>query len=79
MPKYYVQSGSFRGVVARENALSAARWAVECVMKGEGGLFRLGNSIRVSERGFSGQGASRIETSEAVLQWMLVTHPADQS
>jgi len=33
MPKFYVQSGSFRGIVERENADLAARWAVETVMR----------------------------------------------
>jgi len=33
MPKFYVQSGSFRGIVERENADLAARWAVEVVMR----------------------------------------------
>lgn len=33
MPKFYVQSGSFRGIVERENADLAALWAVETVMR----------------------------------------------
>lgn len=85
MPKYYVQSGSFRGIVARENAQAAARWAVEFVMKQAGicdpeelerdvGLFRLGKTIGVSQRGFSRKDRVRIPTSQAVLEWMIAEH-----
>jgi len=90
MPKYYVQSGSFRGVVVRRNAKEAARWAVEFVMKepkkaeqhnpaSDIGLFRLGNSIGVSERGFSRKDRQRVPTSQAVLEWMIATHADAQS
>lgn len=85
MPKYYVQSGSFRGIVARDNAQAAARWAVETVMKQcdlcdpndmkkDVGLFRLGKSIVVSERGFSRGDRVCVPTSEAVLEWMIAGH-----
>jgi hypothetical protein len=33
MPKYYVQSGAFRGIVVREDAQLAALWVVESVMR----------------------------------------------
>lgn len=90
MPKYYVQSGSFRGVVVRRNAKEAARWAVEFVMKeprvaehqnpaSDIGLFRLGNSIGVSERGFSRKDRQRVPTSQAVLEWMIASHADAQS
>lgn len=85
MSKYYVQSGSFRGIVARENALAAACWAVETVMKQcdlcdpndmqkEVGLFRLGKSIFVSESGFSRKDRICVPTSTAVLEWMIAGH-----
>ncbi|MFM8573812.1 MAG: hypothetical protein ACKOAU_19610 [Pirellula sp.] len=81
MPKFYVQSGSFRGVVVRENAQCAARWAVEFVMnqsksmddeepQAEVGLFRLSNTIGISQRGFDRKDRVRIATSNAVLDWM---------
>jgi len=82
MPKYYVQSGLFRGVVVRRNAKEAARWAVEFVMnKPKGnqtqqldsdvGLFRLGKFISTSERGFSREDRLTTPTAEAVLDWMI--------
>jgi len=87
MPKYYVQSGSFHGVVVRPCQQSAAQWAVEFVMKKtdshrsttsssedsqkEIGLFRLGKTIGVSQRGFSRKDRTRIATSTAVLDWMI--------
>ena len=87
MPKYYVQSRSFRGVVVRPCQQSAAQWAVEFVMKQtdanrsttsssedsqkEIGLFRLGKTIGVSQRGFSRKDRTRIATSAAVLDWMI--------
>jgi hypothetical protein len=85
MPKYYVQSGSFRGVVVRESAQAAARWAVEFVMNQtvtdnpddlakDIGLFRLGKMIGVSQRGFSRKDRIRIPTSEAVMGWMMAQH-----
>jgi len=85
MPKYYVQSGSFRGIVCRENAQAAALWAVDTVMKQadhcdpnnltkEVGLFRLGKSIAVSERGFSRRDRICVPTSTAVLEWMIAGH-----
>jgi hypothetical protein len=90
MPKYYVQSGSFRGVVVRESQQAAAQWAVEFVMKqsdanrsdsssiedshSDIGLFRLGKTIGVSQRGFSRKDRTRIATSAAVLDWMIDQH-----
>lgn len=90
MPKYYVQSGSFRGVVIRRNAKEAARWAVEFVMNepqvtghhkpaSDVGLFRLGNFIGVCERGFSRKDRERLPTSQAVLEWMIASHADAQS
>jgi hypothetical protein len=90
MPKYYVQSGSFRGVVIRRNAKEAARWAVKFVMNEpqvfghpepaiDVGLFRLGNFIGVSERGFSRKDRERVPTSQAVLEWMIASRADAQS
>ncbi len=79
MPKYYVQSGSFRGIVVREDAQAAALWAVESVMREPNGgseqltegLFLLADAIGVSQRGFDRKDRKKIRTSQAVLQWML--------
>jgi hypothetical protein len=84
MPKYYVQSGSFRGIVVREDAQSAALWAVESVMREPNseseqlseGLFRLADAIGVSQRGFDRKDRRKIRTSQAVLLWM---HGRDRS
>jgi hypothetical protein len=89
MPKYYVQSGSFRGIVVRKNAQAAARWAVEWVMKQaeagqvdgndkQVGLFRLGKYIGVSERGYDRKYRQKIATSAAVLEWMITQHANEQ-
>ncbi|MFM8187442.1 MAG: hypothetical protein ACKN85_03085 [Pirellula sp.] len=89
MPKYYVQSGSFRGIVARQNAQAAARWAVESVMKqakaidldsndAQIGLFRLGKYIGVSQRGFDRKQRQKFATSDAVRDWMIAQQASEQ-
>lgn len=89
MPKYYVQSGSFRGIVARQNAQAAARWAVESVMKqakaidldsndAQIGLFRLGKYIGVSQRGFDLKQRQKVATSDAVRDWMIAQQASEQ-
>lgn len=89
MPKYYVQSGSFRGIVARQNAQAAARWAVESVMKqakaidldsndAQIGLFRLGKYIGVSQRGIDRKQRQKVATSDAVRDWMIAQQASEQ-
>jgi hypothetical protein len=89
MPKYYVQSGSFRGIVARQNEQAAARWAVESVMKqakaidldsndAQIGLFRLGKYIGVSQRGFDRKQRQKVATSDAVRDWMIAQQASEQ-
>ncbi|MBU6238533.1 MAG: hypothetical protein KGQ51_11940 [Planctomycetes bacterium] len=77
MAKFYVESGSFRGVVDSGNAETAAVWAIHRVMQPPrsqqqthaDGLFRLQDDIRVSEKGFGRSEAKRIETRDAFSNW----------
>lgn len=89
MPKYYVQSGSFRGIVVRQNAQAAASWAVESVMKqakaidldsndAQIGLFRLGKTIGVSQRGFDRKQRQKVATCDAVRDWMIAQQASEQ-
>ncbi len=101
MAKYYVQSGSFRGIVDSYDEEAAAVWAVHHVMRlesptsmnsakknlGQGesdrnveadiGLFRLGDAIGVSERGFRRRDRMRIPTAHAVARWIQLIHSVD--
>ena len=105
MAKYYVQSGSFRGMVDSYDEEAAAVWAIHRVMRIENstalktsnrsnektnteeraetkeaadiGLFRLGDFIGVSERGFGRRDRVRIPTSQAVGRWIQLLHAID--
>jgi hypothetical protein len=82
MAKYYVESGSFRGIVASKNAETAAVWAIQRVMapqssldnREDEGLFRLQDEIGVSERGFGRRDATRILTRDAFLHWAQMSY-----
>lgn len=130
MAKFYVQSGSFRGIVDSYDEESAAVWAIHRVMDYRGmdqspikprsskqtqpslppsdsktpdstapfdplidpvfdgtsdvenelreqadvGLFRLGDSIGISERGFNRKDRTKIPTKEAFLKWIQLMH-----
>jgi len=125
MAKFYVQSGSFRGIVDSYDAESAAVWAIHRVMdhaptnahsakrpssplppatpntsdastpfdplidpvfdvasdvenelrqQADVGLFRLGDSIGISERGFNRKDRTKIPTKEAFLKWIQLMH-----
>ena len=84
MAKFYVESGSFRGIVDSDNAETAAVWVIHRVMqpsKSESqphadGLFRLQDDIRVSEKGFGRTEAKRIETRDAFLNWARLVKDA---
>ncbi|MCU0706937.1 MAG: hypothetical protein MUF23_01455 [Pirellula sp.] len=85
MPKFYVESGSFRGIVDSFDAETAAVWAVHRVMEpsrikldvtedmerdaSEIGLFRLEDDIRISERGHGRKDAISIPTHHAFARW----------
>ena len=110
MAKFYVQSGSFRGIVDSYDAECAAVWAVHSVMASESsrspiaqngqpdlfddapiaanagsanaeaadiGLFRLGDEIGISERGFRRKDRVRIPTKHAFLRWIQLMHSID--
>jgi hypothetical protein len=98
MAKFYVQSGSFQGVVDSYDAECAAVWAIHRVMaceptttrrreadsslaanepSAEIGLFRLGDEIGISERGFGRRDAQRIPTKDAFLKWVQLVHTVE--
>ena len=80
MPKYYVQSGSLRTVIAAESTRKAAIWGVHQVMQQvfpidgtanpsdtQGAV--LSDRVTVSQRGFDRADATEMETLEVVSQW----------
>lgn len=75
MAKYYVESGSFRGIVDAVDSEMASVWAIDRVMgdrtsRDEPGLFRMGDDIRASERGFGRRDVVEIPTRHAFLRWV---------
>lgn len=84
MAKFYVESGSFRGIVDSENAATAAVWVIHRVMQppriqgssDDQGLFRLRDDIGVSEKGFGRRDAKRITTRDAFQQWAELVRAA---
>lgn len=94
MPKFYVESGAFRGIVDSCDAETASVWAIHRVMNpprvelekaeetepftAEIGLFRLEDSIRISERGFGRKDAIQVPTHHAVLRWAQLIHAIDR-
>lgn len=98
MAKFYVQSGSFQGVVDSYDAECAAVWAIHRVMDCEPttarrrdldasldrtelsadvGLFRLGDEIGISERGFGRRDRQRFATKDAFLKWLQLVHTVE--
>ena len=84
MAKFYVQSGSIRGVVDCYDSECAAVWAVNRVMmqvvpnnhasessneNAEIGMFALDDTIEISEQGFDRNDAEAIDTHMAFIQW----------
>ena len=85
MAKFYVQSGSIRGVVDCYDSECAAVWIVNRVMNqlapisdeaiyvGEDnadvGMFALDDSIQISERGFNRDDCEVMDTHMAFVQW----------
>lgn len=85
MAKYYVQSGSMRGIVDCYDSECAAVWVVNRVMQQiapiseeacydedvdvEVGMFALEDTIRLSERGFDRDDCEVIDTHMAFVQW----------
>jgi hypothetical protein len=83
MAKYYVQSGTIRGVVDCYDAECAAVWAVNLVMLRSAesidtdlesanvdvGLFALDDTVRISERGFDRSDCIEIDTHMAFVHW----------
>ena len=85
MAKFYVQSGSIRGIVDCYDSECAAVWAVNRVMlqidpmavtalEEEGGqtdigMFALDDSIQISEQGFDRDDCEQFDTHMAFVQW----------
>jgi hypothetical protein len=85
MAKFYVQSGTLRGIVDCYDAECAAVWAVNRVMEklvaipvveecdelaqNDIGMFALDDSIRLSEIGFDRDDYDEIDTHLAFVQW----------
>jgi len=83
MPKFYVQSGSLQMVLQARDSRCAAIWAAHrtlgqslpflCDKPADDTLLadltRLGDTIRVSQRGFDRDDASIFETLDVVTEW----------
>jgi hypothetical protein len=85
MAKYYVQSGSMRGIVDCYDSECAAVWVVNRVMRQiapmsdeamydedenvDVGMFALDETIRLSEQGFDRDDCEVIDTHMAFVQW----------
>ncbi len=90
MAKFYVQSGTFRRVVAAESCHKAALWAVHEVMQQvlptEDGkasqpaetVFVLSARVRVDERGFDRSDARELSTMEIMGQWTEMVMTLDR-
>jgi len=85
MAKYYVQSGSMRGIVDCYDSECAAVWVVNRVMRqiepisdesmydedenADIGMFALEDTIRLNEQGFDRDDCEVIDTHMAFVQW----------
>jgi hypothetical protein len=83
MPKFYVQSGSLEMVLQARDSRCAAIWAAHrtlsqslpflCDEPADYALLadvtRLGETIRVSQRGFDREDAAVFETLDVVSEW----------
>ena len=85
MAKFYIQSGSIRGIVDCYDSECAAVWIVNRVMEqispideqalydgednGDVGMFALDDSIRIGEQGFDRDDCEVIDTHLAFVQW----------
>ena len=85
MAKFYVQSGSIRGIVDCYDSECAAVWIVNRVMNQiepisdeavyhgdedtDVGMFALDDTIQISEQGFDRDDSEVIDTHMAFVQW----------
>lgn len=85
MAKFYVQSGSIRGIVDCYDSECAAVWVVNRVMKhiapisdealydadgcGDVGMFALDDSIQISEQGFDRVDCEVMDSHMAFVHW----------
>ncbi|TWU18104.1 hypothetical protein [Allorhodopirellula heiligendammensis] len=90
MAKFYVQSGTFRRVVAAESGIKAALWAVHEVMQqilpneeergapSTESVTMLSARVRVDERGFDRHDAQELSTMEVMGQWTEMVMTLDR-
>lgn len=85
MAKFYIQSGSIRGIVDCYDSECAAVWMVNRVMEqispisdesiyegdenADVGMFALDDTIQISEQGFDRDDCEVIDTHLAFIQW----------
>lgn len=83
MAKFYVESGTFQGIIDTMDSEMAAVWVVHRMMlpaipesllgdeldDSDVGLFRLDDEISIHERGFGRPDAERIPTPHAFARW----------
>jgi hypothetical protein len=83
MPKFYVQSGSLEMVLQARDSRCAAIWAAHRTLSWslpflcdeptdytqQADLMRLGDTIRVSQRGFDCEDAAVFESFDIVSEW----------
>src|SRR5262245_3172372 len=82
--KFYVQSGNLRMVITANNSRGAALWSVHRALSGvlsfiaeesenpttsDSQHFKLGESIRVNQRGFDREDCRTYETLSVVTEW----------
>lgn len=90
MAKFYVQSGTFRRVVAADSPHKAALWAVHEVMQQilpteddratepAESVTVLSGRVRVDERGFDRDDARELPTMEVMGQWTEMVMTLDR-
>ncbi len=90
MAKFYVQSGTFRRVVAADSCHKAALWAVHEVMQqilptederasqSAETVTVLSARVRVDERGFDRDDARELPTMEVMGQWTEMVATLDR-
>lgn len=92
MAKFYVQSGTIRGIVDCYDSECAAVWIVNRVMtefetgdigssnlveSSNDGMFALGDDIRISEIGFDRDDCEVHDTHSAFVQWHQLMRAID--
>ena len=84
MAKFYVESGNLRTVISANNSRGAALWAAHRALSDvlpfvgadcenptneQGRPFKLGESVRVSQRGFDRRDGRQYATIDLITEW----------